>query len=72
MKFIRRPDLDTVTRTEIAVQAFLARGVYGEMTRLARAYRVSRLFVYTLLWQLSDLFVAPCAGRARYRQPHAG
>jgi len=61
MKFIRRPDLDTVTRTEIAVQAFLARGVYGEMTRLARAYRVSRLFVYTLLWQLSDLFAAPCA-----------
>lgn len=61
MKFIRRPDLDKVTRTEIAVQAFLAQGVYGEMTRLARSYRVSRLFVYTLLWQLSDLFAAPCA-----------
>ncbi|NOT63263.1 MAG: hypothetical protein HOP19_23900, partial [Acidobacteria bacterium] len=40
MKFIRRPDLDQVTRTEIAAQAVLARGVYGEMTRLARCYRV--------------------------------
>ena len=45
MKFIRRADLDKVTRTEIAVQAFLAQGVYGEITRLARCYRVSRLFV---------------------------
>jgi hypothetical protein len=61
LKFIRRPDLDTVTRTEIAVQAFLAQGVYGELTRLARCYRVAGLFVYTLLWQLSDLFATPCA-----------
>lgn len=60
MKFIRRPDLDKVTRTQIAVQAFLGQGVYGEITRLARCYRVSRLFVYTLLWQLSDLFAEPC------------
>ena len=42
MKFIRRPDLGKVTRTEIAAQAVLARGVYGEMTRLARCYHVSR------------------------------
>ena len=42
-------------------KAFLAQGVYGELTRLTRCYRVSRLFVYTLLWQLSDLFAAPCA-----------
>ena len=71
MKFIRRPDLDKVTRTEIAVQAFCARGVYGEITRLARCYRVSRWFVYTLLWQLTDLFVAPCSappGPATYAQ----
>ncbi|HEX4945941.1 MAG TPA: hypothetical protein VFZ34_04735 [Blastocatellia bacterium] len=64
MKFIRRPDLDKVTRTTIAVQAFLGQGVYGEITRLAQCYRVSRLFVYTLLWQLSDLFAAPCAAVA--------
>jgi hypothetical protein len=69
MKYIRRPDLDKVTRTEIAVQAFHAQGVYGEMTRLARAYRVSRWFVYALLWQLTDLFAAPCVVAApRYTQ----
>ncbi len=58
MKFIRRPDLDKVTRMEIAVQAFCAQGVYGEITRLARAYRVSRWFEYALLWQLTELFAA--------------
>lgn len=68
MKFIRRPDLDKVTRAEIAAQAFLAQGVYGEMTRLARCYRVSRLFVYTLLWQWADLFAAPCAVPPTYAQ----
>ena len=61
MKFIRRPDLDKVRRTELAVQALLAQGVYGEFTRLARCYRVSRLFVYRLLWQLQDLFAPPGA-----------
>ncbi len=52
MKFMRRPDLDNVTRLKIAVQAFLGLGVYGEITRIASSYRVSRLFVYKLLWQL--------------------
>lgn len=61
MKFSRRPDLNKVTRSEIAVQAFLGQGVYGEITRLARCYRVSRLFVYTLLWQLQDLFATSCS-----------
>ncbi|MCI0418388.1 MAG: hypothetical protein L0312_04060 [Acidobacteria bacterium] len=56
MKFRRRPDLDTLTRVQIAVQAFLAQGVYGEMTRIANRYQVSRLFVYKLLWQLSLLY----------------
>jgi hypothetical protein len=61
MKFIRRPDLDRVTRAEIAAQAVLARGVYGEMTRLARCYRVSRFFIYTLRWQFTDTFAEPPA-----------
>lgn len=56
MKFMRRPDLDTVTRVHIAAQAFLSLGVYGEITRRAEAYRVSRLFVYKLLWQLRLLY----------------
>jgi hypothetical protein len=38
------------------VQAFLGLGVYGAITRIARFYQVSRLFVYTLLWQLRALY----------------
>jgi hypothetical protein len=56
MKFIRRPDLGNVARLEIAMQAFEGLRVYGEITRIARCYRVSRLFVYKLLWQLLTLF----------------
>ena len=52
MKFMRRPDIDTVARVHIAAQAFLSLGVYGEITRIAKCYRVSRLFIYTLLWPL--------------------
>jgi hypothetical protein len=52
MKFMRRPDLDHLTRVEIAAQAFLGMGVYGEITRIARSYQVSRLFVYKLVWQV--------------------
>lgn len=70
MKFIRRPDLDKVTRAQIAAQAFLAQGVYGELTRLARCYRVSRFFVYTLLWQFQELF-APPGRRTAHPLPQA-
>src|SRR5262245_24036359 len=57
MKFMRRPDIDTVARVHIAAQAFLGLWVYGEITRIAHCYRVSRLFVYKLLWQLMTLYV---------------
>src|SRR5215470_1810275 len=56
MKFMRRPDIDTVARVHIATQAFLGLGVYGAITRIAKSYRVSRLFVYKLLWQLMLLY----------------
>lgn len=56
MKFMRRPDIDTVARVHIAAQAFLGLGVYGAITRIAKSYRVARLFVYTLLWQLMLLY----------------
>ena len=56
MKFMRRPDLDNLIRVEIAVQAFLGMGVYGEITRIAQAYQVSRLFVYKLVWQLLTVY----------------
>jgi hypothetical protein len=53
--FMRRPDIDTGARVTIAVHAFLGLGVYGEITRIARFYQVSRVFVYTRLWQLLAL-----------------
>jgi hypothetical protein len=56
MKFMRRPDIDTVARVHIAAQAFLGLGVYGAITQIAQSYRVSRLFVYKLLWQLMLLY----------------
>ena len=56
MKFMRRPDLDNLPRVEIAVQAFLGMGVYGEITRIAQSYQVSRLFVYKLVWQLLTVY----------------
>jgi hypothetical protein len=56
MKFMRRPDIDHVARVTIAVQAFLGLGVYGEITRIAQSYQVSRLFVYKLVWQLLTVY----------------
>lgn len=56
MKCMRRPDRDTVARVHIAAQAFLSMGVYGEITRRAKCYRVSRLFIDKLLWQLMLLY----------------
>ncbi len=53
MKFLRRPDLDTKTRIDIALAAYLNQGIYGTITSLAQAYKVSRLFVYQLLWIFS-------------------
>ncbi len=53
MKFVRRPDLNTKTRIDIALAAYLSQGIYGSITSLAQTYRVSRLFVYQLLWILS-------------------
>ncbi len=65
MKCMRRPDRDNVARVHIAVQAFLGLGVYGELTRIAHCYEVSRLFVSKLLWQLLTLYaLAVCAPAA--------
>jgi hypothetical protein len=56
MKCMRRPDLDHLTRVAIAIQAFLGMGVYGEITRRAQSYQVSRLVVSTLVWQLLTVY----------------
>ena len=69
MKCMRRPDRDNVARVHIAVQAFLGLGVYGELTRIAHCYEVSRLFVSKLLWQLLTLYaLAVCAPAAAIRK----
>src|SRR5207248_11779619 len=52
----RRHDSDTLASGHIAAQAFLSLGVYGEITRIAKCYRVSRLFIYTLLLPLMLLY----------------
>ena len=49
MKFIRRPDLTPHTRIHIVMLAWLNQGVYGKMTQVAKAYRISRTFLYQLL-----------------------
>src|SRR5262245_56375195 len=60
MKFIRRPDLDPQTRIHIVMLAWLHQGLYGKMTEIANAYRISRTFLYQLLvmatLQLETLF----------------
>jgi hypothetical protein len=60
MKFIRRPELDPHTRIHIVRLAWLHQGVYGKMTQIAKAYQISRTFLYQLLLmanlQLETLF----------------
>ncbi len=60
MKFTRRPDLAPQTRIDIVMLAWLHRGVYGEMTAIAKAYQISRTFLSHLLFlanlQLETLF----------------
>ena len=49
MKFMRRPDLDTQTRIEMVMQAWLHQGLYSKMTPSARSYQISRTFLSQLL-----------------------
>ena len=46
MKFIRRPDFTPHTRIHIVMLAWLHQGVYGKMTQIAKAYRISRTLLY--------------------------
>ena len=62
MKFMRRRDIDNVARAQMAAQAILGLGVYGEITRIAHLYRVSRLFVYKLVWQWLTLYQLEVGG----------
>lgn len=69
MKYQRRPDINSVMRIQIAVQAFIGMGKYGEITRLAKSYNVCRLFIYQLLWKLKDVYeIEPRAINSKYEQ----
>ena len=63
MKFTRRPDLDPQTRVEIVKDVWAHQGIYGKMSELAQAYRISRTFLYQLSWaakrHLEELFSDP-------------
>src|SRR6266699_2703835 len=48
MKFIRRSDLEPQTRIDIVRLAWQGQGIYGKMTQLARAYHISRTFLYQM------------------------
>lgn len=56
MRFARRPDLPPETRAQIALEGLANRGRWGSITQLARRYRVSRQFVYLLMWAVSHVF----------------
>ena len=60
MKFTRRPDLTPQTRIDIVMLAWLHQGVYGKMTAIATYYKISRTFLYQMLFmvhlQLETLF----------------
>src|SRR6266700_6668366 len=48
MKFIRRSELEPQTRIDIVRLAWEGQGIYGKMTQLARAYHISRTFLYQM------------------------
>jgi hypothetical protein len=50
MKFVRRRDLDPQTRIHIVMLAWFNQGIYGKMTQIAQYYRISRTFLYQLLF----------------------
>jgi hypothetical protein len=49
MKFIRRKELDAVSRLNIVIIALSCQGVYGARTALANKYNISRSFLYQLI-----------------------
>jgi hypothetical protein len=63
MKFTRRHDLDPQTRIDIVKHVWINQGIYGQMTRIAQEYHISRTFLYQLSWaaqhHLEELFSDP-------------
>ena len=67
MKFFRRADLSSQKRLSLAIEAWLYRGQWGYITELAERYRVSRQFIYLLLWSLNSVFKAATPAVAKSR-----
>jgi len=68
MKFVRRPDLDVQSRIEIGILALINQGIYGYITHLSRVYKVSRTFVYQLLWAASFALLQEFRAPALYKE----
>lgn len=54
MKYIRRADLTILIRAKLALEALVNKGKYGYITELAKSYKVSRTFIYSLLYVVSN------------------
>jgi len=54
MKFMRRPDLPASTRITIAIEALNNKGDYGFITESAGTYKVSRTFIYSLVYTVEQ------------------
>jgi len=65
MKFLRRPDLDVQTRMNIVLIILFNGGTYGMITSLARQYKVSRTFIYELLWTANLVLMETFSGNDR-------
>ena len=51
MKFIRRSDLTVDVRINMALEGLANFGTYGYITQMAETYKVSRTFIYYLLYR---------------------
>ena len=58
MKFMRREDLSKEVRSKISLEGFQKKGEYGAMTKLAREYRISRTFLYQLVFVFEQVLYA--------------
>lgn len=56
MKYYRRKDIGSDKRLGMAITAYILLGCYGAITDLAMSWKVSRLFIYRLIWNLEDIF----------------
>ena len=54
MKYMRLPDLTTKMRIDMVMNAWFKQGIYGEMTKIAKQFKISRTFLYQSLTSATD------------------